>query len=132
MVKMTVTADAASPANSPPAQNDSRRPTFPSVMSLAEAKPFAEVFRAVGDPIRIRLLSLIENSPHHEACVCDLTELMGLSQPTVSHHLKILVDAGLLTRSKRGRWSYYTVVGTALDELGTLLAGSDQPNRPET
>lgn len=114
---MTVTAGVPSP----PHEQACGSRAFPEVLSLAQAKPLAEVFRAVGDPLRIRLLSLIENSPHREACVCDLTEPMDLAQPTVSHHLKILVDAGLLTRTKRGRWSYYALVPSALEDLSTLV-----------
>lgn len=113
---------AIPPETRTPAESACCTPTFSKPLSEEEAEPLAAVFKAVADPVRLRLLSIIENSDGGEACVCDLTEPLGLSQPTVSHHLKILVDAGLLTRSKRGRWSYYAVVRTALDDLGTLLA----------
>jgi ArsR family transcriptional regulator len=85
------------------------------------AVELARVFKALGDPTRVRLLSVIAAHDGGEACVCDLTEPVGLSQPTVSHHLKLLVDAGLLTREQRGKWAYYSVVPGALDRLGALL-----------
>ncbi|GAA4831421.1 ArsR/SmtB family transcription factor [Garicola koreensis] len=116
----TVSAPEGSPAVSP-AEAACCTPTFTRVLTEAEAEPLAKVFKAVADPARIRLLSIIENEDDGEACVCHLTEPLGLSQPTVSHHLKILVEAGLLTRTKRGRWSYYAVVEPALQEFGTLL-----------
>ncbi|WP_448070654.1 metalloregulator ArsR/SmtB family transcription factor [Georgenia yuyongxinii] len=90
-------------------------------ISAAEATRLAVAFKAVADPARLRLLSIISSHHGGEACVCDLTEPLDLSQPTVSHHLKILVDAGLVTRDKRGKWSYYAVVPDALDTLGTVL-----------
>jgi len=90
-------------------------------MSVIDAERLADVFKAVADPARLRLLSIIASHNGGEACVCDLTEPLALSQPTVSHHLKVLVEAGLLTREKRGRWAYYAVVPTALDALGEVL-----------
>lgn len=74
-------------------------------------------FKALGDPNRLMLLATIAGAEPAEACVCDLTEPLNLGQPTVSHHLKILVDAGFLTREKRGTWSYYSVVPGALQGL---------------
>ncbi len=85
------------------------------------AVELARVFKALGDPTRVRLLSVIAAHDGGEACVCDLTEPVGLSQPTVSHHLKLMVDAGLLTREQRGKWAYYSVVPGALSRLGALL-----------
>lgn len=85
------------------------------------AVELARVFKALGDPTRVRLLSVIAAHDGGEACVCDLTEPVGLSQPTVSHHLKLMVDAGLLTREQRGKWAYYSVVPGALNRLGALL-----------
>lgn len=85
------------------------------------ATRLAHVFRALSDPTRVRLISLLAAHPGHEACVCHLTDPVGLSQPTVSHHLKQLVDAGLLTREQRGRWSYYRIVDGALDALADAL-----------
>ncbi len=85
------------------------------------AAELARVFKALGDPTRVRLLSVVAAHDGGEACVCDLTEPVGLSQPTVSHHLKLMVDAGLLTREQRGKWAYYSVVPGALNQLGMLL-----------
>lgn len=84
-----------------------------------EAREIASIFKALGDPTRVRLLSLIAGSPGGEACVCDLTEPVGLAQPTVSHHLKTLVDAGLLAREQRGRWAYYAITPAPLETLAT-------------
>lgn len=87
------------------------------------AAGLATVLKAIADPARLRLLSLIGSRADGEACACDLTEPLGLSQPTVSHHLKTLVDAGLLTREKRGVWAYYTLVPGALDDVARVLTG---------
>lgn len=85
------------------------------------ARDLARVFKALGDPTRVQLLSLVAAHDGAEACVCDLTDPVGLSQPTVSHHLKILVDAGLLAREQRGRWAYYSVVPGALGRIADGL-----------
>jgi ArsR family transcriptional regulator len=90
-------------------------------MSADEATTLSAKFKAIGDPNRLRLLSLIAAHEGGEACVCDLNKPLDLSQPTVSHHLKILVDAGLLTRTKRGTWSYYALVPGALPALADTL-----------
>jgi ArsR family transcriptional regulator len=79
-------------------------------LSATAASELARTLKAIADPARLRLLSMIAAHDGAEACVCDLTEPLGLSQPTVSHHLKVLVDAGLLTRDKRGVWAYFTLV----------------------
>jgi ArsR family transcriptional regulator, arsenate/arsenite/antimonite-responsive transcriptional repressor len=91
----------------------------------AEAIELADLFKALADPARVRLLSLIANAPGAEACVCDLTAPIGRSQPTVSHHLALLVDAGLLTREKRGRWAWYQLVPGRLELLRSTLAPVD-------
>lgn len=91
-------------------------------LSAQEAQQRALVFKALADPNRLRLLSIVKAGESGEACVCDLTEPLDLGQPTVSHHLKILVDAGLLHREKRGTWAYYSLVPGALDEAAGLLA----------
>lgn len=87
---------------------------------VSKAERLARIFKALGDPTRVRLVSLIARDAG-EACVCDLTDPVGLAQPTVSHHLKVLVDAGLITREQRGRWSYYRVVNETLDGLADAL-----------
>ena len=71
------------------------------------AQDLAKVFKALGDPTRVKLMAMIAGSSDGERCVCDLTEPVGLSQPTVSHHMKLLVEAGLVEREQRGRWVYY-------------------------
>lgn len=96
-------------------------PLTSAPVGAADAEAVARTFKALGDPTRVRLISIVAASENQEACVCDLTEPVGLSQPTVSHHLKILMDAGLLTRSKRGTWAYYALVPGALDRLSKLL-----------
>ncbi|MET0789411.1 MAG: metalloregulator ArsR/SmtB family transcription factor [Cellulomonas sp.] len=105
-------------------------PRTRDAISEQAAADLSQVLKALADPTRLRLLSLIAAHDGSEACVCDLTDPVGLSQPTVSHHLKVLVDAGLITRDKRGVWAYYAVVPGALDavthQLGThLTAGAD-------
>jgi len=97
-------------------------PVVREPLSPAAAEKLAHTLKAVADPARLRLLSLIAAHEGGEACVCDLTDPIGLSQPTVSHHLKVLVDAGLLTRDKRGVWAYYAIVPSALDALATALS----------
>lgn len=81
----------------------------------------ARMFKALGDPVRLRLLSLVASSESGEACVCDLTAPFELSQPTISHHLKVLRDAGLLDCERRGTWVYYRVVPAALAQLAAVL-----------
>ena len=76
----------------------------------------------LADPARLRLLSLIQSQPDHEACVCNLTEPLGLSQPTVSHHLKVLLEAGSVEREQRGSWAYFRVVPESLAGFRELLA----------
>ncbi|MEU8363823.1 metalloregulator ArsR/SmtB family transcription factor [Nonomuraea sp. NPDC048882] len=90
-------------------------------LSRPQAEQLANALKAVADPTRLQLLSMISASESGEACVCDLTAPLGLTQPTVSHHLKILVDAGLLTREKRGKWAWYTIVAQRLQALGGLI-----------
>jgi ArsR family transcriptional regulator len=94
-----------------------------AVLEPQEAEQLAGLLKAVAEPTRLRLLSLVAAHEGGEACVCDLTEPVGLSQPTVSHHLKILVDAGLLTREKRGVWAYSRLVAERLDDLTRALGG---------
>ncbi|TCJ00815.1 metalloregulator ArsR/SmtB family transcription factor [Aeromicrobium sp. IC_218] len=96
-------------------------PGAASFLDDANAQRAAAQFKALADPTRLKLLSIVAAQESAEACVCDLTEPVGLSQPTVSHHLKILVEAGLLTRSKRGVWSYYALVPGSADALATSL-----------
>lgn len=96
-------------------------PVTEGVLTLDDAQQLAKMFKALGDPTRVRLLSMIAAQPGNEACVCDLTAPVGLSQPTVSHHLKQLTDAGLLTREQRGKWAHYRVVPDTLRQLSGVL-----------
>lgn len=92
----------------------------PAIAST-EADALARTLKALADPARLRLVSIVAASSDREACVCDLTEPLDLSQPTVSHHLKVLVDAGILTREKRGTWAYYRVVPGVLEALAARV-----------
>lgn len=96
-------------------------PLTGGVLDLESAERLARTFKALGDPTRVRLLSLIAATDGGEACICDLTAPVGLSQPTVSHHMRLLVDAGLVTREQRGKWAYYAVVDATLISLGQAL-----------
>ena len=96
-------------------------PLTGGVLEPAAAEQLARGFKALGDPTRVRLLSLIAATDDGEACICDLIEPVGLSQPTVSHHMRLLVDAGLVIREQRGKWAYYGIVRGALAELGAAL-----------
>ena len=97
-------------------------------MSPAEATDLARTLKALADPARLRVLSLVAGNDGREVCVCDLTEPLGLSQPTVSHHLKVLVEAGFLERDKRGVWAYYSLVPGALDTVTDALPGVREPS----
>ncbi len=88
----------------------------------ATAEDLARLLKAVADPSRLQLLALLRTSEVGEACACELTEPLGLGQPTVSHHLKVLTDAGLITREQRGTWAWFAVVPERLAQLGTIFA----------
>ena len=96
-------------------------PVTGSTMSAEDAERTARTLKALADPARLRLLSIIAAHDGGEACVCDLTEPVGLSQPTVSHHLRVLAEAGFVTREKRGVWAYYTLVPDAAEALTAHL-----------
>jgi len=93
------------------------------------ASRLAAVLRVLADPGRLRILSLIESQPTREACVCHLTDALGLSQPTVSHHLRVLYEAQLVDRERRGNWVYYRTVPGALDDLRGALGEPDTRER---
>ena len=112
--------------------------TLPQISPLAgepidraDAERLAGVLKALADPARLRLLSLIQSAPDGEACVCDLTAPLGLSQPTVSHHLRILTEAGLLEREKRGVWAFYRLVPAAIGTIADLLTPAAQAGDQE-
>lgn len=92
-------------------------PLTGGVLDDESAQRLARVFKALGDPTRVRLVSLIAAADDAEACICDLTDPVGLSQPTVSHHMKLLVEAGLVTREQRGKWAYYRLVDDTFEAL---------------
>ena len=91
-------------------------------MGVDAAERLAAILKALAEPTRLRLLSLVAAQPDREACICDLTAPVALSQRTVSHHMKVLADAGLLLREQRGKWAYYRLVPGALDALAAVLS----------
>lgn len=100
-------------------------PVTAGTLDVESAGRLALMFKALGDPTRVRLLSMIAAQPGREACVCELTEPVGLAQPTVSHHMKQLVDAGLVTREQRGKWAYFAIVPETLALLSHALNPGD-------
>ena len=97
-------------------------PSLAAPIDRETAVELARLLKAVADPARLQLLALIRSKEGSEACVCDLTGPLGLSQPTVSHHLKVLADAGLVNREKRGYWTWYSIVPNRLTELAGILS----------
>jgi ArsR family transcriptional regulator, arsenate/arsenite/antimonite-responsive transcriptional repressor len=97
-------------------------PLLRQSITASQAADLARLLKALADPTRLRLVSMVAAHEGGEACVCELTEPLGLTQPTISHHLKILVDAGIFTRDKRGVWAYYALVPEALDALSAVLS----------
>lgn len=96
-------------------------PLDQETLTADRAEVLATRIKALADPARLRLVSLLAASPDGEACQCDLTEPLGLSQPTVSHHLKVLYQAGLVSKEKRATWVYYSVVPEALSAIADVL-----------
>ncbi|MEO7268795.1 MAG: metalloregulator ArsR/SmtB family transcription factor [Knoellia sp.] len=96
--------------------------TTPGGLTREQAETNAQLLKAVADPVRLRLLSMIRDSEGGEACVCDLTPAVGLAQPTVSHHLKVLTAAGLIEREKRGTWAWFRVVPSRLDDVRSIFS----------
>lgn len=90
-------------------------------LDTVEAEELAAAFKALADPVRLRLLSMIAEAEGGEACVCDLVEPLDRSQPTVSHHLSVLVEAGLVEREKRGKWAWYRAVPERMAVLRAAL-----------
>jgi ArsR family transcriptional regulator len=120
----TATVPPAPVASPPPASGVSAlccAPLLREPISAGQAAELARLLKALADPTRLRLVSMVAAHEGGEACVCDLTEPLGLTQPTVSHHLKILVDAGIFARDKRGVWAYYSLVPGAMDALSDML-----------
>src|SRR3990170_7993823 len=98
-------------------------PLLKQPLSDEDAARIAPLLKALADPVRLRLLSLVASYAGQEACVCDLNDAFDLSQPTISHHLKVLHEAGLVDRTKRGVWVYYQIKPEALASISTLLGG---------
>jgi ArsR family transcriptional regulator len=96
-------------------------PLSGTAMSAEQAEQVAPLLKALADPVRLRLISLIASSASGEACVCDLNDAFDLTQATISHHLKVLHSAGLLDRDKRGVWVYYAVRPAALAAVASLF-----------
>jgi ArsR family transcriptional regulator len=90
-------------------------------LSMERAEQVVPLLKALADPVRLRLMSLVASHEGSEACVCDLNDAFDLSQPTISHHMKVLHDAGLVDREKRGVWVYYRARPQALASLGALI-----------
>lgn len=97
-------------------------PLTGGALDTAAAERLAAVFKALADPARVKLVSLIAATETGEACICDLTTPLGLSQPTVSHHMKLLVDSGLVSREQRGKWAYYRVNLATLDNIAVAIS----------
>lgn len=100
-------------------------PVLVEPLTDAEAEDLSSGFKVLADPVRLRLLSLIAH--HGEMCACDLVEPVDRSQPTVSHHLSILVNAGLVTREQRGKWAFFRVVPERVGVLRDALAPASEP-----
>jgi ArsR family transcriptional regulator len=99
-------------------------PLLVDPIDSADAETLAAGFKVLSDPVRLRLLSLIANTPDGEVCACDLSDPVGRSQPTVSHHLSILVGAGLIEREQRGKWAWYRVVPDRVQVLRDALSST--------
>ena len=110
-----------------PLAEDCCAPLLREPLTPAQAADLARTLKALADPARLRLVSMVAAHEGGEACVCELTEPLGLTQPTVSHHLKILVDAGIFSRDKRGVWAYYALRPEALQALAAILGDTSPP-----
>lgn len=122
-----MTADAPERSRLPLA-DECCAPLLREPVTASQAASLARILKALADPIRLQIVSVVAAHQNSEACVCELTEHLGLSQPKISYHLKLLVDAGIFTRDKRGVWSYYTLQPAAFNAIAAVLA----PAAPET
>jgi ArsR family transcriptional regulator len=95
-------------------------PLSAPTLSAAEAEATAELFKALADPARVRIVNILATSSPDPVCICHLIEPLGLSQPTVSHHMKKLLDAGLVDREQRGKWAYFSLKSVAVETLATV------------
>jgi ArsR family transcriptional regulator len=101
-------------------------PLSAQALTQDQAEQIAPLLKALADPVRLRLMSLVASNSGGEACVCDLNDAFDLSQPTISHHLKVLHDAGLVDREKRGVWAYYRIRPEALTSISALMGCGPQ------
>ena len=115
------TLDLLPVAGAPAGTAECSIPLVREPMGEGAAAGLAQVFKALGDPVRLRLVSLIGAHQGGEVCVCDLTTAFNLAQPTISHHLKVLREAGIITSERRGTWVYYRLVPAALERMAVLL-----------
>lgn len=97
-------------------------PLLKGKLTPDDAIQLAAIFRVLGEPVRLRLLNLIAAQPTQEVCACELVEALGIAQPTVSHHLKVMYEAGLLEKERRGTWIYYRIVQERLVALREVLS----------
>ncbi|WP_431958558.1 ArsR/SmtB family transcription factor [Nocardia lijiangensis] len=107
-----------------PVQECAPSPVLRPPLSAESAAPLAAAFKALSDPIRLRVLSAVASRADHEACVCDLSEGIDVTQPTISHHLKVLREAGLLSSERRASWVYYRVEPAVLQQVSAFLAAA--------
>jgi ArsR family transcriptional regulator len=108
-----------------PLADEGCAPLLREPITASQAVGFARILKALADPIRLQLVSIVAAHENSEACVCELTGHLGLSQPKISYHLKLLTDAGIFTRDKRGVWSYYTLQPAAFNAIAAVLAPAD-------
>ncbi len=101
-------------------------PILSAPVNPQDAARIASLFRVLGEPARLQLLSYIASQPLGEACVCELTDVLDLSQPTISHHLKVMYDVGLLSKERRGSWIYYKIVPEIIEALRNALLVTPQ------
>lgn len=99
-------------------------------LTTAEAAEFAGIFKALADPVRLRLLSLIASRRGGEVCVCEMTDLFEVTGPTISHHLRVLREAGLIDSQRRGTWVYYWLVTSVLDRIGGMFVTARNDSGP--
>jgi ArsR family transcriptional regulator, arsenate/arsenite/antimonite-responsive transcriptional repressor len=118
---VTTAAAAAIPVPQRSLASECCTPLLRQPITARQAADLARMLKALADPVRLRLVSMVAAHEGGEACVCELTGPLGLTQPTISHHLKILVDAGIFTRDKRGVWAYYALVPASLNALAAVL-----------
>ena len=116
----TAAADTERPGL--PLADECCAPLLREPITASQAADLARILKALADPIRLQLVSIVAAHDNSEACVCELTEHLGLSQPNISYHLKLLMEAGIFTREKRGVWMYYTLQPAALDAVAAILA----------